>query len=189
MASSNHLVRCWSSEDNRAIGVQNPSSYTRWMGAFQWIVRTSWATTISGSRDQGNLSQKHICQMTCPNQNSCRRRGLCSSIYDRRQANAISDRPIRCLWGSHDLELGWNGARHNPAWEWDLWHPLEWTEALQEGILHPHDRVWSVMGDNCHSGTPVNHWTACNPFRISHGGYCEAYIRVNWQNVIRWQFH
>jgi len=109
--------------------------------------------------------------------------------HDHWQATTISNTLIRCWDRGHDLELGWFRARDYPAWERDLWHHLEWADAVQEGILPPHDEVWSLVGDNWNSAALENHWTTRNSFLTSKDASCKPYIRVNLVNGFWWQFH
>jgi len=146
-------------------------------------------TTIAGSRDQGNRSQKHIRETPCTNENHRWRRGPPGGKADCLEATAISEPPIWCWVRIHYLELSWFRACHFPARERNLWQYLKWTEAGQQGILHPLDWVWSLVGDNRHSGTLENYWTGCNTVQISKDATCEPYIGVNSLNGFWWQFH
>jgi len=103
----------------------------------------------------------------CTKRNCSWREALKGGKHHRRQANAVSELPIRCSEGNNKLKLSWYGGRHYPAAERDLWHHLEWTEEVQEGTLHPLDRVWNLVGDIWHWDPLENYWTTSNTFQIS----------------------
>jgi len=146
-------------------------------------------TTIAGSCDYGDQSQKYIGQRSCPYENCCRWRGSWWSKHDCWQEYRISGASFWCWDQSHHLQYCWYRLRWETAEERDSLYHFKWTDVVQEAILHPLDWVCSLVAGIWCSGAPENNWTACNTFRLPKDASFEPYIRVNLANGFLWQFH
>jgi len=137
------------------------------MQAFRLIIPTSWATTIAESQDKCNQLQNHIRPKTRWKDNFCGRQGLWSGKDDRHQECEVHSPAIQCRDRSHPVESCWYRPHCKSALDRDLWYHFESADAVQEGIVHLLDRVWTWVEGNWHGRAPDNHWTAFNTFQIS----------------------